>query len=273
MRGDFNGNSRAKTDELRKSGDQILGHLGNVGSKNFLVAGAMAFAPLAPAFAEPITNPPKDCIEYKEMNTSLPVRDPSQPKITISGHVVENKLTEDSTTEAGTYPAGFKFREIILDHPLCRAEYDGNGVFIGYQVTTGALQTLPPMRAKWIGHRVVITGAISEPEGEPTINIETIKDEVSSPQVRASEGNAQACAGYASFETVHTILHIENISHAEADELINKSSEASKAWDKNYRKCMDIGPEHLKIHHYCRAPDSWEPWTPYKCKEYRPWSK
>jgi hypothetical protein len=85
------------------------------------------------------------------------------------------------------------------------------------------------------------------------------------------DGCQNACAGYAAFETAHQMLHIENISHAEASELINKSSPKVRAYAaRAFDHCVAMGAN-LPIHHYCHAPDDFE-MHPYKCKEHRPFT-
>ena len=77
-----------------------------------------------------------------------------------------------------------------------------------------------------------------------------------------------ACPGYADFETAHQILHLEGISHAEAAELINKSSEEVRAYaGRALKRCVAAGGN-LPIHHYCHEDEVGEK---YKCKKHNPW--
>ena len=40
----------------------------------------------------------------------------------------------------------------------------------------------------------------------------------------------QSCGGYAAFETAHKMLHLENVSQAEADDAINSATPEVKAY-------------------------------------------
>jgi hypothetical protein len=63
------------------------------------------------------------------------------------------------------------------------------------------------------------------------------------------------------------VLHMENIAHATADDLINKSSRKVKAAaQKAFAYCMKVGPEKVTFHHYCNyLSKTWDD-GPYKCK-------
>ena len=79
------------------------------------------------------------------------------------------------------------------------------------------------------------------------------------------------CTQFAAYDTIHMQLRLENISHAEATEVMANHPGLRKVADAAYKKCMAVGPNKIRIRHYCRVPASAVTLGPYKCKSYEPW--
>ena len=85
---------------------------------------------------------------------------------------------------------------------------------------------------------------------------------------------AQLCVGYADFETAQMMLHREDISHAGASTLINKSSKKVRDYAmRAFNRCM-AAKGNITGHHYCHDDETEahaDDGFGGKCKIHNPW--